>query len=88
MRTSFAPITSLNAEEQYWAIWNQIYLLKEYCHLSLFEQRLMTGEERVWYIERHNEELRKREENQKRASRKQSVARPKIPNISKPSIRR
>lgn len=47
----------------------------------------MTGEERVWYIERHNEELKKREDQQKRASRSMPHA-PRVPSIPRPSVRR
>lgn len=66
-------------EDMYWSIWNQIYQLKEYCNLSLMEQHLMTAEERSWYINRHNEEIKKRNEQEKRSA-----------NIAKssPNIRR
>ena len=66
-------------EDMYWSIWNQIYQLKEYCHMSLQELRLMTAEERAWYMNRHNEEIKRRNEQERRAN---NAAR------SSPSVRR
>ena len=63
-------------EDVYWSIWNQIYQLKEYCHLSLAEQRLMTAEERTWYINRHNDEIKKRNEQERKAQ--SSSGRPSV----------
>lgn len=82
MITFFAPITSIDLEKQYWSIWNSIFLLKEYCGLSLEEQRMMTAEERSWYLSRYNEEMHKKKEQERRSS---SIKTPRIP---KPSVRR
>lgn len=62
----FAPLSDVNYEKQYWAVWDQIFQLKQYCNLSLDEQRLMTAEERVWYINRYNHEMEKREEERRK----------------------
>jgi len=57
-------------EAQYWAIWGQIFLLKEYCKFSLFELKIMTGEERVWYIERYKEEQERKQKEEQKASKR------------------
>lgn len=77
-KTFFAPLSNSDREKQYWAIWNQIYNLKEYCGLSLLEQRLMTAEERIWYIERHNEELEKRRDRERKANSRSSISKPNV----------
>lgn len=82
MKTFFAPIVSVDLEKQYWSIWNSIFLLKEYCNLSLQEQSMMTAEERTWYISRYNEEMQKRKEQERRNSKINS------PHIPRPNVRR
>lgn len=43
----------------------------------------MTAEERVWYLERYNEEIKKKNEQERKAASKV-----RTPRVSKPSIRR
>ena len=40
----------------------QSYQLKKFGHLSLFEQNVMTAEERAWWIERINKDIQKQNE--------------------------
>lgn len=72
MRTFFAQQRGDSLEAQYWAIWNQIFLLKEYCKFSLFELKMMTAEERVWYIDRYNIEQEKKQKEEQKASKRSS----------------
>lgn len=58
-------------------------MLKEYCGLSLQEQALMTAEERSWYVNRYNEEIKKKNEQEKK-----SYSKVKSPSIPRPNIRR
>mgnify|MGYP001568507133 FL=1 len=72
MRTFFAQQRGDSLEAQYCAIWNQIFLLKEYCKFSLFELKMMTAEERVWYIDRYNIEQEKKQKEEQKASKRSS----------------
>jgi hypothetical protein len=67
VRAFFDLTKEIDYESQYFSIWNQIFLLKEYCGLSLEEQNMMTSEERTWYLNRYNEEVEKRNEQQRKA---------------------
>ena len=40
----------------------QSYQLKKFGNLSLFEQNVMTAEERAWWIERINKDIQKQNE--------------------------
>ena len=62
-----------------------MFLLKEYCGLSLFEQRVMTAEERVWYLERYNEEMKKKNDSQNKTK---GARTPRMSKPSMPSVRR
>lgn len=44
---------------------------------------MMTAEERAWYLSRYNEEVKKRNEDEKRHSRNA-----RAPSVSRPSVRR
>jgi len=81
VKTFFVHTPGENLEKQYWAIWNQIFQLKEYCGFSLFELRLMTAEERSWYIQRYNDEMKKRREEEDKASRRTKTSVPRPPSI-------
>jgi len=49
-----------SCEAEWERIMEQQFLLKEYGHLSLFEQNNMTAEERTWYIRRLDHEYKER----------------------------
>lgn len=70
MRTFFAHLKGESLEIQYWAVWNQIFLLKEFCGFSLFELKVMTGEERAWYINRYNQEQERKQKEEQKAYKK------------------
>lgn len=70
VRDFFAHLKGDSLEAQYWAIWNQIFILKEYCKFSIFELKFMTGEERMWYIERYKEEQERRQKEEQKASKR------------------
>jgi hypothetical protein len=46
--------------------------MKEYCHFNLFELKMMTGEERTWYINRYKEEQEKRQAEEQKAHKRSS----------------
>lgn len=43
---------------------NQSFILKHHGHLDLFEQSMMTAEDRRWWIERLEKEVNKDKSNQ------------------------
>jgi len=45
----------------------------------------MTSEERIWYINRYNEEQKKKQDQERKSSK---TSTPRAPHISRPSIRR
>lgn len=70
MKNFFAQENSESLESKYWSIWNTIFQLKEYCKLSLFEQKVMTAEEREWYLDRWNKEQEKINKEREKASKR------------------
>jgi hypothetical protein len=42
------------------------------------EQSMMTAEERVWYINRYNEEMEKRKEQERKSQQRHSIKKPNI----------
>lgn len=66
-------------EKEYEHLMEQLFLLKNYGHLSLHEQNLMNAEDRAWYIDRLNKEEEKKKEAEEKAAR--GVKTPSMPNI-------
>lgn len=64
----------------------QQFQLKFHGRYNLFEQAVMTAEERGWTIKRLEKEFKDRAEREK--AQMGSVRRPSKPSISKPSISR
>ena len=53
-----------DCEAEWERVMEQQFTLKEYGHLSLFEQNNMTAEERNWYVRRLDHEYRERNKKQ------------------------
>lgn len=78
MRNFFAQVDPSILESQYWNTWEQIFTLKEYGRLSLFEQSMMSGEERAWYANRIKLEFERKAEAERKAAEKGKHKHPKI----------
>ena len=71
-------------ENEYKHLMEQSFALKKHGNMTLFEQDIMTAEDRAWWIERLQEENKKEQEAQKKSMGHV----PRIPSIKKPHIPR
>lgn len=62
------------------------FQLKEYGHLSLFEQSQMTAEERAWWLKRVQKEIEDRNKRESEAAGGSGRSMPSMPSVSMPSV--
>ena len=65
-------------DNEYYHVLEQMFQLKHHGHLNLFEQDLLTAEDRKWWIDRIKKQY---EDEEKQSKSSSNVSMPHLPNM-------